>query len=68
MTQRRLVAILSLDVVGYSQMMQRGSASLLKTLNTLYPLALLGNGLAVGSISRLHGLGICREAACRLCS
>ncbi|NNE50981.1 MAG: alpha/beta fold hydrolase [Sulfitobacter sp.] len=36
MSQRRLAAILSLDVVGYSRMMQNGSASLLKTLNALY--------------------------------
>lgn len=36
MSQRRLAAILSLDVVGYSRMMQGGSKSLLKTLNSLY--------------------------------
>lgn len=36
MSQRRLAAILSLDVVGYSRMMQGGSNSLLKTLNSLY--------------------------------
>ncbi len=36
MSQRRLAAILSLDVVGFSRMMQGGSKSLLKTLNTLY--------------------------------
>ena len=36
MNQRRLAAILSLDVVGYSRMMQGGSGPLLKTLNTLY--------------------------------
>ncbi len=36
MKQRRLSAILSLDVVGYSRMMQGGSGPLLKTLNTLY--------------------------------
>ncbi len=36
MSQRRLAAILSLDVVGYSRMMQSGSGPLLKTLNGLY--------------------------------
>ena len=36
MSQRRLAAILSLDVVGYSRMMQRGSAVVLRTLNALY--------------------------------
>ena len=36
MSQRRLAAIVSLDVVGYSRMMQGGSGPLLKTLNTLY--------------------------------
>lgn len=36
MSQRRLAAILSLDVVGYSRMMQGGSGPLLKTLNGLY--------------------------------
>lgn len=36
MGHRRLAAILSLDVVGYSRMMQGGSGPLLKTLNTLY--------------------------------
>ena len=36
MNQRRLAAILSLDVVGYSRMMQRGSGPLLKALNSLY--------------------------------
>ncbi|WP_299640218.1 alpha/beta fold hydrolase [uncultured Ruegeria sp.] len=36
MSQRRLAAILSLDVVGFSRMMQGGSRALLKTLNTLY--------------------------------
>jgi len=36
MSHRRLAAILSLDVVGFSRMMQGGSGPLLKTLNTLY--------------------------------
>ncbi|MEL7011912.1 MAG: alpha/beta fold hydrolase [Pseudomonadota bacterium] len=36
MSQRRLAAILSLDVVGFSRMMQSGSKPLLKTLNILY--------------------------------
>ena len=36
MSQRRLAAILSLDVVGYTQMMQRSSGPLLKTLNSIY--------------------------------
>lgn len=36
MSQRRLAAILSLDVVGFSRMMQGGSKPLLKTINTLY--------------------------------
>ncbi|WP_050929110.1 alpha/beta fold hydrolase [Aestuariivita boseongensis] len=36
MSRRRLAAILSLDVVGYSRMMQGGAASVLKTLNALY--------------------------------
>jgi class 3 adenylate cyclase/pimeloyl-ACP methyl ester carboxylesterase len=36
MSQRRLAAILSLDVVGYSRMMQGGARLLLKTLNNLY--------------------------------
>nr|WP_256369206.1 alpha/beta fold hydrolase [Ruegeria sp. HKCCD6428] len=36
MSQRRLAAIMSLDVVGFSRMMQGGSKLLLKTLNTLY--------------------------------
>lgn len=36
MNQRRLAAILSLDVVGFSRMMQGGTKPLLKTLNTLY--------------------------------
>ncbi len=36
MSERRLAAILSLDVVGYSRMMQRSSGPLLKTLNALY--------------------------------
>ena len=36
MSQRRLAAILSLDVVGYSRMMQDGSKRLLKALNSLY--------------------------------
>ncbi len=36
MSKRRLAAILSLDVVGFSRMMQIGSKPLLKTLNTLY--------------------------------
>ena len=36
MNNRRLSAILSLDVVGYSRMMQDGSGALLKTLNALY--------------------------------
>ncbi len=36
MSRLRLAAILSLDVVGFSRMMQSGSKPLLKTLNTLY--------------------------------
>ncbi|MCL5779221.1 alpha/beta fold hydrolase [Limibaculum sp. FT325] len=36
MSFRRLAAILSLDVVGYSRMMQGGSGPLLRTLNMLY--------------------------------
>jgi class 3 adenylate cyclase/pimeloyl-ACP methyl ester carboxylesterase len=36
MSQLRLAAILSLDVVAYSRMMQSGSTLLLKTLNNLY--------------------------------
>ncbi len=36
MSKRRLAAILSLDVVGYTRLMQTGSKPLLKTLNTLY--------------------------------
>ena len=36
MSHRRLAAILSLDVVDYSRIMQGSSGALLKTLNTLY--------------------------------
>lgn len=36
MSKRHLAAILSLDVVGYSRMMQDGAQSVLKSLNTLY--------------------------------
>ena len=52
MNQRRLAAILSLDVVGFSRMMQSGSKPLLKTLNSLYrdlvtPLVTKNNGRVV---------------------
>ena len=36
MSQRRLAAVLSLDVVGYSRLMQSGAGSLLRTLNRLF--------------------------------
>jgi len=73
MSQRHLAAILSLDVVGYSRMMQSGSGVLLKTLNTLYrdlvvPMVRTGNGRVVkllgdGALIEFPSAGQALEAA-----
>lgn len=73
MSQRRLAAILSLDVVGYSRMMQGGSAPLLKTLNALFrdlitPVVQAGKGRVVkllgdGALIEFPSAGEALEAA-----
>ena len=73
MAQRHLAAIMSLDVVGYSRMMQLGSGQLLKTLNKLYrdlvtPIVRQNNGRVVkllgdGALVEFPSAGDSLEAA-----
>lgn len=62
MSQRRLAAILSLDVVGYSRLMQVSARSVLSTLNALYrdlvtPIVQMNHGRVV----KLLGDGVLIE-------